>query len=510
MVVRDYFEVLARRKWIIIITFAVAVAFAIGATLLTPPNDEATTTMRVLSVTGGSSDWVSYDTKQVERLMSTYAEFATSRPVVRELVQKVELENRPEEEWPRIQVEIVVGTELLQIMVEALDPIVARDSANALSQILIDQSRALYIGSGKTAQEILGEQMAQVQTELDQAWSEYEALIAQAPEDTERIQAASRTIALKEETYGTMLEQYERNRVREAVLANTLSVVEPAVAPRRPSKPRVNLNVALGLVVGLAGGIGLAFLVESLDTTLYATEQIKKTADMPVLGQVPSGGRHEQPLLFNGASPQGEAFRRLRTNLFTLGRDTQLRTMLVTSAEPREGKSTIAANLGFAMAQAGRNVIIVDAHLRIPTLHKVFEVSNRVGLSTLLEGKVSASEAIQTTKVSRVHALTSGPLPANPAELVSSPQMSDLVEKLAQEYDVVLLDTPSVLAVTDAAALSQTADGVLLVVERAHARQETVRAARQQLFDVKANPIGVIVNRSKEDSMYEYYQRIPT
>lgn len=506
MTIRDYVEVLLRRKWVIIITFAVVMIIAVAATLLTTPKYQASTLLRVLAISGGgSADWVSYDTRQIERLMNTYAEFATSRPVLQELVQRLDLED-----WPQIEVEILTNTELMQLTSEAGDPVVAMDTANTLADILIAQSRELYTGGGKTAQEILGEQLAQVKTELDQAWTEYESLIAQSPGDSERITAASRSIELKEETYGTLLEQYERNRVREAVLANTLSVVEPAIAPRTPAKPRKELNIALGLVLGLAGGMGLAFLLESLDTTLYGSEQIKRASQLPILGRVPSAGRQEQVALFNGNSPQGEAFRRLRTNIFTLDHDQPLHTLLFTSAEPREGKSTVSANLAFAVAQSGRRVVVVDAHLRLPTVHKIFDVSNRVGLSSVLEGKATLDEAMQKTKSEGVFVLSSGPLPPNPAELISSPQMAELLEQLAQQYDMVLLDTPSILAVTDAAALAQSADGVLLIVERSHAKQESVRAASQQLADVKASALGVIINRAEEDGSYDYYQRMPT
>jgi capsular exopolysaccharide synthesis family protein len=243
---------------------------------------------------------------------------------------------------------------------------------------------------------------------------------------------------------------------------------------------------------------------------LYGSEQIKRAAQLPILGRVPSAGRQEQAALFNGSSPQGEAFRRLRTNIFTLDHDQPLHTLLFTSAEPREGKSTISANLAFSVAQSGRRVIVVDAHLRLPTVHKIFDVSNRGGLSSVLEGKATLDEAVQETKAEGVFVLTSGPLPPNPAELISSPQMAELIEQLARQYDMVLLDTPSILAVTDAAALAQSADGVVLVVERAHARQESVRAARQQLTDVQASALGVIINRSEEDGIYDYYQRMPT
>jgi capsular exopolysaccharide synthesis family protein len=221
-------------------------------------------------------------------------------------------------------------------------------------------------------------------------------------------------------------------------------------------------------------------------------------------------GRRDQAALFNGTSLEGEAFRRLRTNLFTLNHDEPLKCLLITSAEPEEGKSTIAANLAFSMAQSGRKVIVVDGHLRLPTLHKIFGLTNRFGLSSVLEGRAMFEEAVQGSEVQGVDVLTSGPLPPNPAELLSSPQMSRLLRDLVSRYDQVLLDTPSFLAVTDAATVASKVDGVVLVVGRAQARQGSVRTASQQLADVHANCIGVVVNRSETDGVYNYYMQVPT
>jgi succinoglycan biosynthesis transport protein ExoP len=506
MGVRDYIEILWRRKWIIVIAVAVTMVMATAATFLATPMYRASTILRVLAVTGGgSSDWVTYDSRQIERLMNTYAELATSRLVYEQLARELEII-----EVPEIQVDIRGETELIAITAEGPDPVVARDAANALAELLIDETRALYTGSGKTAQEILGEQLARAKTELDEAWTEYETLLADSPEDSDTIAAAGTIIDLKERTYAVLLEQYERNRVREAVLANTLSVVEPAIAPSAPSSPRRGLNLALGLVVGLVAGVALAFLFENLDTTLYSAEQIKGVTGLPLLGTVPTAGRRKDEGLFNGNSPEGEAFRHLRTQVLMHDHGSSVQTLLVTSAGPQEGKSTVVANLASAMAQTGRTVMVVDAHLRLPTVHKMFGLSNKVGLSSVLEGKASLEEAVQTAEIPGVHVLASGPVPANPAELISSAKMKELVAELADQYDMILLDTPSLLAVTDAAELTRAADGVVLVVERAQARQESVWAACQQLASMEANPIGVVVNRVSQDGFYLYYQHVPT
>ena len=430
-----YLAILWRRKWVIAVTVAVTVTVVIIGTLMATPKYVASTTLRVLTAAGGSADWVNYDIMYTDRLMNTYIKIATSRPVLEELMQRLGL-HKP----PKIEVEILANTELIQITVEDANPIVAREAANTLAEILVVQSEELYTGK----------------------------------------------------------------RARDFV-----SVVEPAVAPTAPSKARKGRNIALGVVVGLAGGVGLAYLFENLDTTLYTMEQIEEATELSVLGKIPSARKRRQIALFNGNSPQGEAFRRLRTYIFTLDHDAPLQTLLVTSAEPREGKSTIVANLAFTVAQSGRKVIVVDADLRRPTLHKIFDLSNKIGLSSILTQEATLDEAVQDSKIPGVQALTSGPLPPNPAELLGSPQMTALIEQLVQQFDLVVLDTPSLLAVSDVAVLAPAFDGVVLVVGRAQAQRKAVRAARQQLADLKARSIGVVVNRAEQDGRYDYYYRKP-
>jgi len=525
MELRNYIAILWRRKWVIAVTVAVTVTVTVAGTLMMTPTYEASTTLRVATALGGSVNYTDY--RYAELLMNTYTKIATSGPVLEELVHRLGLD-----EPPQIEVEILPNTELMQITVEDLNPVLAALAANTLAETLIFQSEELYSGGGRSAQEILGQQLAQIERELDQARGEYENLAAQSPEDSERIAAASRAVALKEQTYAMLLEQYEQARIREAIRANALSVVEPAVIPEAPFKLRKALNIALGFMVGLAGGVGLAFLFENLDTTLYTAQQIEQVTELSTLGKIPTVRRQQQIAFFNGSSPQGEALRRLRTNIFSLDHDVPLKTLLVTSAEPREGKSTVVANLAFSIAQSGRKVIAVDGDLRRPTLHKIFDLSNEIGLSSILRQKVAPDDilssfltfddlpvsgilkqeaaldkAVQDSNIPGVWVLTSGPLPPDPAELLGSPQMAALIEQLAQQFDVVLLDTPALLAVTDAAVLAPIVDGVVLVVGRAQARREAVQAACQHLADVRANSIGLVVNRAEQDGSYSHYYR---
>jgi Mrp family chromosome partitioning ATPase/uncharacterized protein involved in exopolysaccharide biosynthesis len=523
MELRTYLEILWRRKWAIIVTTAVTLIVVGLGTFIITPVYTASATLRVPTAPDGSVDYGDY--MYAERLMNTYAEIVVSRPVLEELAQRLDLD-----EPPPVEAEILVNTELVQILVEDPDPVLAALAANTLAEILVSRSTELYGGSGRTAQEILSEQLAQVEGELNQARREYERLAVESPEDTEGIAAASRSVALKEQTYAMLLEQYEQARTSEALRASALSVIEPAAIPEAPSKPRIALNVALGLVFGLVGGVGLAFLFENLDTTLYTAEQVEAVTAVSTLGRIPTAreerSRSGTPSS-NGKSSHEEAYRRLRTNILALGRDFPLRTLLVTSATPGQGKSTVVAGLAVAMAQSGRRVIAVDANLRRPTIDGFFYVSNELGLSNILRGetvvtqraaaenhrsegiltrvygrRVTLRHVIQDTDYPGLWVLPSGPVPDNPPELLGSPQMTALLDKLVEHFDMVVLDAPPLAPVTDAAVLAPRVDGVLLVVRRARARREDVQSACRQLANVKARLIGVVVNQAAQDGTH--------
>lgn len=497
---KAYFNVLWRQKWVIIFVVAITVIATVLVTQTVVPMYAASSTLRVATAMGGSLDYVRYDLTYADRLMNTYARFVTSRPALDELQRQLDLDKPPQ-----IDVDILANTELIRITAEDRNPVRAQEAANALAEIVIAQSRKLDTGSGQSAQQILQEQLAQIENELELARREHESLTVQFPEGSLDITASSRAIALKEQTYSTMLEQYETFRVREAIQANALSVIEPAITPSEPFKPRPTLNLALGIVVGLIGGVALALLRENMDTTLYTAEQIEAASELSMFGNIPAVKRRQRMELLNGNSPPGQAFRRLRTNIFAFDRDASLKSLLVTSAVPKEGKSTIVASLALAIAQSGRNVVVVDSDLHMPVLHNIFDVPNATGLSNVLKQEATSAEAVQTTNIPGVHLLTSGPSPNNPSELLSSPAMTALIDELQEQFDVVLLDSPPLLAVADAVVLAPVVDGVLLVVGRAQVQQEAVQIARQQLTAAKARLIGVVVNHAKQGRNYKRY-----
>jgi polysaccharide biosynthesis transport protein len=501
MELQKYFTVLWRRKWVIMITMTVTMIVVIVGTLMIKPTYSASVILRIATSTNITAGTAS-DYMYADRLINTYVTISTSKIVLDELKQQLGLSF-----LPLIVVKTIPNTELIQIIVDDRDPSLAANVANTLGELLLNQSSELYSGGGQSSVDILRDQLTGMENEVNQGRKDYMDLMAKTPGDTEKIQAAKQLMDLKQSIYATMLQQYEQARLRETVRERSISVVQPAFPPDKPSKPNKVMNIALGFLIGAMGGLGLALLFENLDTRLYTTEQIDHVTKLPALGRIPNIGIHRGLVATNGNNPYGESFRRLRTHLHSLDRDTPLCTLLITSPEPGEGKSTISTNLAFTLAQSGQKVIIVDCDMRLPTQHKLLNLPNNQGLSMVLKQKSNLEEAIQATSVTGVRVLTSGPCPRNPSELLGSPEMSEIVEQLRRHFDMVIFDTPAILQVTDAAVLAPTVDGVLLVINRARSRKEDVREACKQLSDVKAKTIGVVINRAEQNIDDYYYLR---
>jgi receptor protein-tyrosine kinase len=277
----------------------------------------------------------------------------------------------------------------------------------------------------------------------------------------------------------------------------TLSIVDLAQPPTSPSSPNLPFNLVFGLVLGMIGGLGLSVLIEVMDTGLHSTSRIVEATSVPALGRIPALDKQQPNIFLNGSSPLTESFRQLRTTLFALGSDAPLKTLLVTSAQIGEGKSTIVSNLAYSMGHSGRQVVIVDGNLRRPTLHELFGVPNRLGLSNILTREVSLDEALQDSGLPGIQVLTSGPLPPHPAFLLDSHYMMELLDMLSARFDMVLIDSPPLLEFADTSVLALSAKNVLMVVERSQARQESLRGALQKLDEIKIEPLGLVVNRAE-------------
>lgn len=190
-----------------------------------------------------------------------------------------------------------------------------------------------------------------------------------------------------------------------------------------------------------------------------------------------------------------EEYRLLRTKIPFFSKDQELKTVMVTSSQPGEGKTTTISNLAVTYAQEGKKVLLIDVNMRKPSLHRVFSLPNHQGLSSVLTGNISVQESIQETIVANLHLLPSGPVPSNPSELIDSPVMREILEQLKLEYDVILMDTPSVLTVSDSLIISALCDGVIMVAAAGKVNKDHLRKAKEQLDHVDARMLGIVVNQ---------------
>ncbi|MBZ0282927.1 MAG: polysaccharide biosynthesis tyrosine autokinase [Anaerolineae bacterium] len=499
MELRDFIDTLWRRKWIIVATIIVAVSVAgVGSFLVTP----IYTASALIRVSAAPNPLIERaDVQYVVRIMNTYTIMARSWPLLESVINELNLDVRPAQLSGTVEVQVLEETELIRITVTNTNPTEAANIANALANGLIAQTNASVTEQG--ASEAVRAQMDQVQQELTDLQNEYNQLLIEDPGNTTRIAEISRESVIKQQTYETLLAQYDQTRLLETMRINAITLIEPATAPNSPSSPRRNLNILLGGVLGLMGGVGLVLLLNNLDKRVYTPSQIQSIVRLPILAEIYKS-RHSELSLLNMPPIQREAYRRLRVNIFSLQKDMSLKTILVTSGETDEGKSTIVSNLAMSIAQLGLRVLIVDCDLRRPTQHKIFNLPNEIGLSTVLEKKVSLTEAIQSTNVQNLKVLTSGLLPDDPTALLTSSYMKNVLQELGPKFDIVLLDAPALMPVIDSAVLAPLADGVLQIVRCGQSRSDTIANTLAQIAEVQAHPIGLVLNDTPR-RMSNYY-----
>ena len=322
-----------------------------------------------------------------------------------------------------------------------------------------------------------------------------------------------RNASVTAELYKMLLQKREETRIQEAMNIGNIRIVEPATMPENPIKPKKLQNMLVAVVVGLMFGVGLAMFLEYLDDTIQTADDAESVAQLPTLGIIPWLRDMEAARLItlnDPRSPAAESYRTLRTNIKFLSADQPLRTLTVTSAGPEEGKSTTIANMGVSFAQTGKRVLIVDTDMRKPTMHAVFDLPNVEGLTSVLAGDKPVSEVVQATPQENLQILTCGPIPPNPAELLESNRMTQLIQELRDTYDVVLFDAPPIIAVTDASVLASRLDGLILLLSINKVNRKAAKHALQLLANAKVKVWGMVVRGVRPDNdgyYYSYYTR---
>jgi succinoglycan biosynthesis transport protein ExoP len=284
-----------------------------------------------------------------------------------------------------------------------------------------------------------------------------------------------------------------------------VEIVDRGQISDRPERPKKTLNIALGIIIGLIVGVGLAFFIEYLDTSVKTIDDVERTLQAPVLGVIP---QNVGLLLEEGTeSPHAEAYRVLRTNLLFSRKDDKLNSIAIVSAGAGEGKSTTVFNLATVFAQNGNRVVIVDSDLRRPVLHKLLRVTNSIGVTNYLLKQSSLEEVIQTTSLPTLDFMASGKLPSSSLGILSSPQMRDLIIELKRRYDFVFFDSPPIMGVSDASILASVVDMTLQVIQYRRYPQPMNIRAKQMIEKVGGNLVGIVLNNinMSQDENYYYY-----
>lgn len=298
--------------------------------------------------------------------------------------------------------------------------------------------------------------------------------------------------------YTTLAEKYETLKVSEQLEVGSGSVVSPAAIDTIAVSPKPTRNGALGLAVGLVLGLCMAFLAEYLDNTVKSAEEAQELFGAPVLGTIPTvqfkaGEARRLTIVQDPGSRGAEAYRGLRNSIDYVNFEHSIKTLLVTSAAPGEGKSTVSANLAASLAMAGAKVVLINCDFRRPTTDEFFDVDNQLGLSDVLAGRISLQAALQETGDEKLRVLTPGKMPPNPSELLGSEKMTALIETIKADADWIIVDSPPLLAVADAAATARWTDGVLVVSRAGVSTHPAAANARDILDKVGARILGVVV-----------------
>jgi succinoglycan biosynthesis transport protein ExoP len=439
---REYFDIL-RRRWLSVLVIALTTLTVASLLTLAMPKKYTATTELFFAVAGESVSELAQGSSFAAKQMSSYANVATSPLVLEPVVRQLALPTTATELEKSVEASVPQNQVILEVAVTDASPRRAAEIANAVGVTL-----------GKVAGSL-------------------------SP---------------------------SRQDGGEAVRATTLRIAEVPTVPSSPDIPR---NLGIGLVLGLLLGIGIAILRHVLDTKVRSEQDVRALTDSPILGvvafdkKVPS---HPVILRDEPLAAPSEAVRRLRTNLQFIDAANRPKSIVISSSIPGEGKSTMAINLAVSLADTGARVILVDADLRRPSIADYAGIEGSVGLTTVLIGRADVEDVVQPMGTTTLDLLPAGQIPPNPSELLGSPAMAGLLDRLTRSYDTVLLDSPPLLPVTDAAVLSKLSGGALVIVGADRIHRPQLQETLGSLQTAGVHVLGIVLNKidRREASTYSY------
>jgi succinoglycan biosynthesis transport protein ExoP len=515
MKLNKYIFPLRKWWWLLVGSTLIAAIFSSVSVLRQPTIYQARTTL-MIGTTINNPNPSTNELSLGQQLASAYANLAN-----RELVYDATKNALGMTRLPEYIASALPNTQLIEIVVNDSDPQRAQTVANELAAQLMLLSPMSAQSEERDRQEFVHERLNSLEEQIRETEAEIEklqgdlvdAFSAQQISDIQaQINSLQSKLGAMENNYGLLLSNSQQGAI------NTLTVIAAADLPTRPIGPMKGLTILLAAAAGLLLAACEAYLLEYLDDTLKYPDDVERLFSAPIIGHIfEQGDGKNGAVPLNNADdlgqPIGEAFRGLRTNIEISQASRPLKTILVTSADIADGKTSVAANLALSLAQREKDVVLLDVDLRRPSIHEFFELSNDRGLVDLISDTATISDVLEFKKDKRLAILASGGTPVNPTELLSSKKMDQILSTLEEAADVVIIDGPP-LIVADSLVMASKVDGVLLVVRPGHTRLSLAQAAAEQIKMSGARMIGVVLNRIPHDRadvfagkshVYSYY-----
>ncbi|MDJ0753049.1 MAG: polysaccharide biosynthesis tyrosine autokinase [Ardenticatenaceae bacterium] len=516
MEIQKYLALIWHWAWLIVLGVVGAAGVALLVSLNTTPVFSATAQLLIDQAAGDGSYG---EILRNERLSATYVELIKVDPVLNETIQRLELPFTTSQLSGMVSTSAPLDTQLLNIRVVDTDAERGSEIANTLATVFVDFLAEQQGSRFETALARFDTEAEKVANEIQRIETEINTVVGidnPTPENAALLSRLETQLREQQEIYNQLFNDAQTLRIEASTQTNNVVVVENATPGKNQIRPQTLQNTILAAAVGGMIALGFIFLIDFLDNSVKSPTQVQEELGLSSIGVVsfikseedsPAGRliTHHAP-----RAPISEAFRMLRTNLEFSSIDEKIQRLIVTSPSPGEGKSTTTANLATVLAQSGNRVILIDSDLRRPSQHKIFDVPNNQGLTTaLLDSETPVSFHWQNTIVPGLRLMTSGPLPPNPAELLNSQRLSHILDDLHKEADIIIIDTPPILTVTDAAILAPKANGVVLVAQIGSTALDALAHAAQIIVKGEANLYGIVLNRatSTRGSYYNYYYR---
>jgi tyrosine-protein kinase len=531
----QYIRLFRRWLWLIVLLAALAAGASFIISSRRPPAYKAETMIAI----GRFIDAPNPNNADIQtgiNLALTYAQLVTTHDILQGTIDSLSLPLTADDLQKLVSTRILTGTSLLVIGATYPDPAEAATIADQLAQQLILNSPTNLTPNQQAQIDFANNQVTALNAQLESSRNQLASIdnqlkSSQDSATTDRLNQQHNALVDQINQTSATIAQFSNTITTLQERTNAIDIVEHAQIPTMTTGPGVLLTSLLGAVVGVVLGFSIALLIEYLDDRIRTTEDAAQMLMLPVLGGITRFGKKNDPYPkrliteLPARSPAAEGYRTVRTNLIFSEGDEGKGVFVVTSANPAEGKSVTVANLAVTMAQAGLRVLLIDCDMRRPTLHEIFGLKNEVGLTALLgvrlerlhyqEGKIPRvfHKCVQSTSIERLSVVTSGQVPHNPTELLGSTALRawmDIFRK-AEDFDVVLMDTPPGLVVPDSSVLAaSTKADVIIVVDCGHTRHGSAQKLTRQILDLGIKIRGVVVNRinlREENYSYSYNYR---